>query len=527
VVIVVRPNNISATASNISVCAGQATPMQLIVAPAGTYQYVWAPATGLSSAYAANPTVTTSFERTYTVTVTDNTSKCQVVDSVLVTIKPEQECYPSVTLSGNVFHDANALRDAQVNASSAVPIPSGLYVTLVNTATGNPVTTVAVASNGAYNFGITPAGSYRIVLHQTSTGSTIPAPPAGWMNTGENLNIGVGSDNAVDGILSNVSVTNVNVTNANFGVQQPPVSDPKSYVIDQPVQDQEIILNGTHTSTGSGTSSPDQLTGNDLEDGILNGSTNRSLVITSLPANGELWYNGVQVTAGQKINNYNPSLLVAKLTGVGYLSFSFNYAFMDAAGVESVPVPYSIQWGSTLPVTLISFHAIRSGHTAVLAWETTSEQNSDYFIIERSRDALNWEAIGRITAAGNSSANISYRLTDHQPLHGINYYRLKMIDRDGKVKIGETRRLDFQEGGNRVGIYPNPAQNVATLVFAKAPAGTITVKIWNSLGQVIQTHNLSGSRQTYDLEVMNIPQGIYHVTVNGEGINEHIKLMIR
>ena len=185
--------------------------MQLNVAPVGTYQYVWAPATGLSSAYTANPNVTTSFDKTYTVTVTDNSSKCQAVESVQVTIKPEQECYPPVTLSGNVFHDANALKDARVNITSAIPIPSGFYVTLVNLATGNPVTTAAVANNGAYDFGITPAGNYKVVLHQTSTGSVTPAPPAGWMNTGENLNTGLGSDNAVDGVLASVTVASLDI----------------------------------------------------------------------------------------------------------------------------------------------------------------------------------------------------------------------------------------------------------------------------------------------------------------------------
>lgn len=526
VVIVVHPNNISATAPDISVCAGEATAMQLNVSPVGSYQYVWSPATGLSSAYAANPNVTTSFDRTYAVTVTDNTSKCQAVESVQVTVKPGQECYPPVTLSGNVFHDANALKDARVNTTSAIPIPSGFYVTLVDATTGSAVTTVAVAPDGAYNFGVTPAGNYKVVLHQTPTGSIIPAPPSGWMNTGENLNTGPGSDNAVDGILANITVASVNVANANFGIQQPPVSDPKTYVIDQPVPGQEVTLNGTHTSTGPGTSSPSQLTGNDPEDGVLDGSTNRSLIITSLPANGELWYNGVQVTAGQRITNYNPSLLLVKLTGGGYMNFTFNYAYIDAAGAESAPVSYSIGWGATLPVTLLSFRAVKSGETVLLTWETASEENSDHFAIERSGNALHWEEVGRINAAGNSPINTSYSLTDHQPLQGVNYYRLKMVDRDGNFKLSETRRVDFGNEGNRVGIFPNPAHGVARLVFAKAPEGIITVKIWNNLGQVIKTYNLTGLRQTHNLNVIGMAQGIYYVTVNGKDINEQIKLMI-
>jgi hypothetical protein len=526
VVIVVHPNNLTLVPTDISVCAGVATPMQLNVTPVGTYQYAWTPSTGLSNAYVASPTVTTSFDRAYEVTVTDNTTKCQATDSVLVTIKPVQECYPPVNLSGNVFHDANALVDARVNETSAIPHPTGLYVTLVNVTTGLAVNTVAVAADGAYDFGTTPAGSYRIVLHQTPTGSTTPDVPAGWMNTGENLNIGTGSDVAADGILTNINVADVNVTNANFGIQQAPVSDAKAYMIDQPMVDQVITLNGTHVNTGVGTGSPNQLTGSDLEDGVLNGaSTNRSLVITELPDNGELRYNGTPVVAGQRIDNYNPALMSVRMTGGGYMAITFHYAYIDAAGVESVPAPYTIQWGFTLPVELISFDATQVERTAVLTWETASEQNTDHFIVQRSSDGLGWIEVGRLTAAGNSSVNVQYNLKDEQPLKGSNYYRLKMVDIDGTIKYSKIRRLDFQQDGNSIGIYPNPVKDVATLVFAKSPQGEITVKIWNNLGQLQQIHKLTGSRQTYKLNMANMAQGIYYVTVVGDGINEQIKLM--
>jgi len=135
--------------------------------------------------------------------------------------------------------------------------------------------------------------------------------------------------------------------------------------------------------------------------------------------------------------------------------------------------------------------------------------------------------MGSIPAAGNSSSAINYSLTDHQPLRPINYYRLKMVNKDGSFTASETRRVNFEDEGNTVGMFPNPAHNVATLAFAKAPRSNITVKIWNNLGQIIQTYNLTGSRATYNLNVTNIAQGIYHVTVTGEGINEHIKLMIQ
>jgi hypothetical protein len=210
----------------------------------------------------------------------------------------------------------------------------------------------------SYDFQDVEPGTYSVVLHQTAAGSTTPSLPTGWNNTGEHLGANAGSDGSVNGILPTIVVTDTDVTNANFGVQQPPVADPKEYLIDQPGVDAVITLNGTHASTGAGTSSPAQLTGSDPEDGTLNGSgKDRTVVITTLPDNGELYYNGVLVTQGQVIENCDPALMGIKLTGTGYTSTTFEYAYVDEAGVQSPPAPYTIRWEKPLPVTLVSFTA--------------------------------------------------------------------------------------------------------------------------------------------------------------------------
>ncbi|MBO9611287.1 MAG: SBBP repeat-containing protein, partial [Dyadobacter sp.] len=224
VVLVVNSNTIAATTGDLALCEGTSAPLPLNVTSSGNYSYAWSPSVGLSNAFVANPTVTTGSPRTYTVTVTDNASQCQLVKQVNVTINAPEACFAPVTLTGNVFHDANALKDVTVNSTATDPsIPTGLYVTLVDS-TGAAVKTVPVNADGTYDFGVTAPGDYSIVLHQTSTGSTTPSLPTGWVNTGENLGAGVGSDAGVNGILTGVTVAGTNVTNANFGIQLPPVT---------------------------------------------------------------------------------------------------------------------------------------------------------------------------------------------------------------------------------------------------------------------------------------------------------------
>ncbi|RMG79584.1 MAG: hypothetical protein D6707_07885, partial [Bacteroidetes bacterium] len=85
-----------------------------------------------------------------------------------------------------------------------------------------------------------------------------------------------------------------------------------------------------------------------------------------------------------------------------------------------------------LPIELISFSAIANELTVDIQWETATEINNHYFVIERSKDGKNWEEVIRTPGAGYSNKPISYFEKDYAPYHGISYYRLKQVDFDGK-----------------------------------------------------------------------------------------------
>lgn len=524
VLITVSPNNITTTATDTSICAGTTLALPLTVTPAGSYQYVWTPAIGLSNAYVANPDATTNVDRDYIVAVTDDVTHCQVFDTVSVTIKPEEECLPPVLLSGNVFRDANGLKDATVNSTSALSIPAGLYVSLIGDST--VVNTVPVNTDGTFDFGLISSGSYQIVLHQNPAGATTPDLPTEWNNMGEQLNAGVGNDGTINGILTGVTVLASNVTNANFGIQQPPVSDPKTYTIDPPAANDTIPLDGTLVNTGSGTSSPDQLTGTDPEDGLLNGTgNNKTLVITAAPNYGELWYNGVMVTAGEKISNYNPALLSLKVTDTSNNTVSFQYAYIDQSGMESAPVLYTINWSTPLPVTLVNFNAIKNGDKALLQWETVKEENSDHFTVERSADSRNWQAIARVAAAGNSNGSLKYEQYDNAPLEGANFYRLVMISLDGGHEYSMIRRLIFEGSVGQIKVVPNPAHKSAMIVLDKAAPSDKEVRLLNVLGQTVQQFSIPAGSKQYPLDISGLAQGMYTISIGSSG-NTNIKFIV-
>ena len=77
-----------------------------------------------------------------------------------------------------------------------------------------------------------------------------------------------------------------------------------------------------------------------------------------------------------------------------------------------------------LPVTLLNFEARAEDKYVMITWFTANEAGIDSFIVERSADAISFNEVGRVKAAGNSSSLLAYALLDKQPSPGVTYYRL-------------------------------------------------------------------------------------------------------
>jgi len=166
---------------------------------------------------------------------------------------------------------------------------------------------------------------------------------------------------------------------------------------------------------------------------------------------------------------------------------------------------------SALPVTLTYFNAkLNEQKKVALIWETASEQNSDYFDIERSADLKSFALIGKVKAKENKSDKTHYQLTDENPIPGIGYYRLKQVDLDGTSHY--YRVLSIRTEGTDAP-YPNPSNG--KFLNLDVPA-TSNIFILNLKGESISfdRKKLSdGSVQI--LPKTNLSPGLYLITVNG------------
>lgn len=136
----------------------------------------------------------------------------------------------------------------------------------------------------------------------------------------------------------------------------------------------------------------------------------------------------------------------------------FNYDFTSDVNDGYYTIGTLDYVNSPLPVELLSFDAVPDKDRVNLYWSTASEQNSSHFIIERSADGSEWEAIETVSAAGNSTVQIDYFTIDYAPLMGKSYYRLVQYDNDGNSKTYPMVPVYFGSNGDApdISLFPNP-----------------------------------------------------------------------
>jgi hypothetical protein len=184
--------------------------------------------------------------------------------------------------------------------------------------------------------------------------------------------------------------------------------------------------------------------------------------------------------------------------------------------------------GNTLPVVLVGFTAmLKNDRTVSLDWNTQMEVNSSRFTVERSADGENWTAIGSVAAKGNSSVVSTYSFTDERPLAGVNSYRLRMIDLDNRYGYTEVKVIRTTVVNN-ISFFPNPAREYVNVSLGSASGTSITVRLINAAGQVLQEKRAeSGAGVIVSFPIGNYAPGLYILSVVGaDGIRESKQLLI-
>jgi hypothetical protein len=83
-------------------------------------------------------------------------------------------------------------------------------------------------------------------------------------------------------------------------------------------------------------------------------------------------------------------------------------------------------------------------HACQLRWQTTIESGIHHFEVQRSPDGRQFETMGRVAAyRPMNGEGASYKWLDAAPMAGVSWYRLLVIDRDGRSSLTEAVYIRF------------------------------------------------------------------------------------
>jgi hypothetical protein len=174
--------------------------------------------------------------------------------------------------------------------------------------------------------------------------------------------------------------------------------------------------------------------------------------------------------------------------------------------------------GSTqnLPLTFLSFDAkldLQTNHKIQINWSTTNEINTNKFIVESSKDGVNFSAIAEILAHNTNGVH-HYHSTAQKTSNGVSYYRLKQVDNDGKYTFSKIVAVDLKIDKG-VNLYPNPVNNYLTFIHPLTLTNT-TININSTDGKIKISAIAQANTNQSEIDVSSLKPGVYLLNFFGK-----------
>lgn len=168
------------------------------------------------------------------------------------------------------------------------------------------------------------------------------------------------------------------------------------------------------------------------------------------------------------------------------------------------------QCTGVIPVTLIDFTAQKIKSSVLLQWYATQETSFKRFEIERSADGIHFNKIGEVE--GQNLANYSF--TDNDlPNVTVVYYRLRMVDADGKSRLGKIAVVKIDNSISGATVYPNPATGILHIRLNAALQAASQLLITDMAGRAVQQQSANSGESDLTLDVSHFPAGRYFIRI--------------
>jgi hypothetical protein len=192
------------------------------------------------------------------------------------------------------------------------------------------------------------------------------------------------------------------------------------------------------------------------------------------------------------------------------------------------PYPGAYELTATLPVELLGFRAVCKNTDVLITWSTATETNNDYFTIEYSTDAKNWQAIATVKGANNSNQILRYS-TIHESINngGISYYRLKQTNFDGEYEYFTPVVVSCNsENQYKINVYPNPFNQHLNIDINGLTTEKANILIMDLTGKTVFSQSLNNNDNTFKIDLdANLPNGVYFMKVQVDATTQTYKIV--
>ena len=187
-----------------------------------------------------------------------------------------------------------------------------------------------------------------------------------------------------------------------------------------------------------------------------------------------------------------------------------------------------------VPIILKQFNVGTAFKKPLLTWITETELNAAYFSVRSSTDAVHFKEIARVSAAGNSTTQQSYRFTDNDIAanNKFIYYELAMIDNDGRQQLSDIKMFKNTLAKTKLVtlLSPNPISRPGQLMvyFNSEKKGMLKVKVFNTEGKMVYDTDMEAflGLNSGHIHVCNFKAGVYTVFFSMDGLEEMKKVVV-
>jgi hypothetical protein len=243
-------------------------------------------------------------------------------------------------------------------------------------------------------------------------------------------------------------------------------------------------------------------------------STTQTIGVGSSTAYSNSYPNGTWSSSNTSIASVNSSGTVSGVSA-GTIDITYTYTINNpnqSGCTATLSVSRSITVIQGLPVELTQFETecLADNNIAHIFWTTASENNSSYYQVQRSHDANDWQTIAEVQAAGNSTEQIYYEITEAITWRELyTYYRLMQYDMDHSVNIYGPISIQCSNHRSNFKVFPNPFSGEVNIELSDNMAidGIRLVRPDGTLLFVAQPQEIAG--QFYKVDLSHIGSGAY------------------